>query len=252
MCVVMSKSLMELTDSQWEKVRKIVPDERRRKYALRLICEALFYVVKTGCQWRLLPPHYPPWQLVYYYFRKWKRDDTLLLLHDKLAEWVRQKKGKRAEPSCGIIDSQSVKTTSLGCEARGFDAGKKIKGRKRHLLTDTLGLLIAVVVHSAGVQDRDGARLLLERAKDRCLKVVFADEAYMGELEDFVYQTYRWVLLIVRKIKGVFSQPKRWVVERTFAWIGNDRRNSKDYERLTESSEAMIQLSMIKTMLKHF
>lgn len=248
----MYNSLLQLTDSQWEVVKKIVPDERRRKYSLRLIINALFYLVKTGCQWRMLPSTYPPWQLVYYYFRTWKRDGTVELLHDKLVEWVRLKKGKRAEPSAGIIDTQCAATTSVGGEQRGFDAFKKVKGRKRHILTDTLGLLISVVVHAASVQDRDGAKLLLGRAADRCLKVIFADEAYMGVLEDFVYQTYRWVLLIVRKITGVFNQPKRWVVERTFAWISNDRRNSKDYERLTESSEAIIQLSMIKVMLKQF
>ncbi|GAA4334320.1 IS5 family transposase [Flaviaesturariibacter amylovorans] len=248
----MLNSVCQLTDSQWEMVRKIVPDERRRKYSLRLVLEALFFLVKTGCQWRMLPPCFPPWQLVYYYFRKWKRDETLLLLHDKLAEWVRIKKGKRAEPSAAIIDAQSVKTTSVAGEARGFDAGKRVKGRKRHILTDTLGLLICVVVHSAGLQDRLAAPLVLERARDRLLKVIFADEGYMGVLIGFAQATYGWLLIIVSKIKGAFNQPKRWIVERTFAWISNDRRNSKDYERLTQSSETIIHLSMIKTMLKQF
>lgn len=149
----MSNSIYQLSDSQWEVVKKIVPDERRRRYALRLICEALFYLVKTGCQWRMLPPCFPPWQLVYYYFRKWKSDETILLLHDKLVEWVRLKKGKKPEPSAAILDAQSVKNTSVAGQATGFDAGKKVKGRKRHILTDTLGLLIGVVVHSAGEQD---------------------------------------------------------------------------------------------------
>jgi len=248
----MNNSLYQLTDSQWEVVKKIMPDERKRKYSLRLICEALLYVVKTGCQWRMLPPGFPPWQLVYYYFRKWKRDETILLLHDKLTERVRIKKGKKAEPSAAIMDAQSVKVTAIAGEEKGFDAGKKIKGRKRHILTDTLGLLICVVVHSAGVQDRAGAYLLLERAKDRCLKIIFSDEGYLGKLLNFVQQTYGWTLQIVTKISGVFNQPKRWIVERTFAWINNDRRNSKDYERLTESAEAIIQLSMIKLMLKQF
>jgi putative transposase len=248
----MNNSISQLTDSQWEMVSKIVPDGRRRKYSLRLICEALFYVVKTGCQWRMLPPCYPPWQLVYYYFRKWKKDETILLLHDKLVEWVRIKKGKSAEPSAAIMDAQSVKTTSVAGEARGFDAGKRVKGRKRHILTDTLGLLICVVVHSAGIQDRVGAHLLLHKAKDRCLKIIFADEGYLGQLLAYVQAVYGWVLQIVSKIQGRFNQPKRWIVERTFAWISNDRRNSKDYERLTESAEAIIQLSMIKTMLKQF
>ena len=248
----MHNSLYQLTDSQWEVVKKIMPAARKRKYSLRLICEALLYVVKTGCQWRMLPPCFPPWQLVYYYFREWKRDDTILLLHDKLTEWVRIKKGKKPEPSAAIMDSQSVKNTSVAGKESGFDAGKRIKGRKRHILTDTLGLLICVVVHSAGLQDRDGAPLLLEKARDRLLKIVFADQGYRGKLIDFVQQTYGWLLNIVVKITGVFNQPKRWIVERTFAWINNDRRNSKDYERLTESAEAIIQLSMIKRMLKQF
>lgn len=175
-----------------------------------------------------------------------------MLLHDKLAEWVRLKKGKRAEPSAAIMDSQSVRNTSVAGEEKGFDAGKRIKGRKRHILTDTLGLLICVVVHSAGVQDRNGAHLLLEKARDRLLKIIFADEGYSGKLIESVQQTYGWLLVIVTKISGVFNQPKRWIVERTFAWINNDRRNSKDYERLTESAEAIIHLSMIKRMLKQF
>ena len=175
-----------------------------------------------------------------------------MLLHDKLVEWIRLRKGKKAEPSAAIMDSQSVKHTSVAGQERGFDAGKKIKGRKRHILTDTLGLLLCVVVHSAGVQDRHGAGLLLEKAKDRLLKVIFADEGYSGKLLIFVQATYGWLLEIVTKISGVFNQPKRWIVERTFAWINNDRRNSKDYERLTESAEAIIQLSMIKRMLKQF
>ena len=248
----MLNSLCQLTDSQWEVVQKIIPDTRRRKHSLRLIINALLYVVKTGCQWRMLPPCFPPWQLVYYYFRKWKREETILLLHDKLAEWVRLKKGKRAEPSAAIMDSQSVRNTSVAGEEKGFDAGKRIKGRKRHILTDTLGLLICVVVHSAGVQDRNGAHLLLEKARDRLLKITFADEGYSGKLIESVQQTYGWLLVIVTKISGVFNQPKRWIVERTFAWINNDRRNSKDYERLTESAEAIIHLSMIKRMLKQF
>lgn len=248
----MLNSVYQLTDSQWEVVKKIVPDERRRKHSIRLIVNALLYVVKTGCQWRMLPPCFPKWQLVYYYFRKWKREDTILLLHDKLVECVRVKKGKRAEPSAAIMDSQSVKSTSVASEQRGFDGYKRIKGRKRHILTDTLGLLICVVVHAAGVPDRTGAYLLLHKAKDRLLKVIFADEGYLGKLVEHTQAAYGWVLHIVHKIKGRFNQPKRWIVERTFAWIINDRRNSKDYERLTESAEAFIQLSMIKTMLKQF
>lgn len=248
----MLSSVYQLTDSQWEVVQKIIPDKRRRKQSLRLIVNALLYVVKTGCQWRMLPPCFPKWQLVYYYFRKWKGDDTILLLHDKLVEWVRIKRGKRAEPSVAIMDSQSVKSSSTAGEARGFDGYKKIQGRKRHILTDTFGLLICVVVHSAGVPDRTGAYLLLHKAKDRLLKVIFCDEGYLGKLVEHAQKFYGWVLQIVHKIQGRFNQPKRWIVERTFAWITNDRRNSKDYERLAESAEAFIQLSMIKTMLKQF
>lgn len=133
----MLNSVFQLTDSQWEVVQKIIPDTRRRKHSLRLIVNALLYVVKTGCQWRMLPPCFPKWQLVYYYFRKWKREETILLLHDKLTEWVRVKKGKRAEPTAAIMDSQSVKNTSVAGEEKGFDAGKRIKGRKSGTFSPT-------------------------------------------------------------------------------------------------------------------
>jgi putative transposase len=219
-----------LTDSQWEVVQKIIPDTRKRKHSLRLIINALLYVVKTGCQWRMLPLDFADWRLVYYYFRRWRRDGTIELLHDLLSEKQRIQRGKRPEPSTGILDSQSVKSTAESYMSSGFDAAKRTKGRKRHLLVDTLGFIIAVVVHSAGVQDRDGARLVLKKAGDRLLKVVFADSAYYAKaLLMWIEQRYKRNLVIVKKILPFNIQPKRWIVERTFAWISNDRRNSKDY-----------------------
>jgi putative transposase len=244
----------DLTNSQWELVQKIIPDGRKRKYSLRHIINALLYVVKTGCQWRMLPLEFPSYKLVHYYFTKWKKDGTIELLHDKLMEKRRIKKGKRAEPSAGILDSQSVKSTAVSSHCSGFDMAKKVKGRKRHLLVDTLGFVICVVVHNAAIQDRDGAMLVFKQAYDRLLKVVFADAAYWAnKLNEWVKQNCKWMLIIIRKCKAKFEpQPKRWIVERTFAWINNDRRNAKDYERYTDSAEMMIYLSMTKLMLKYY
>lgn len=243
----------DLTDSQWEVVQKIIPDTRRRKHSIRIIFNALFYVVKTGCQWRMLPSDMPSWKLVHYYFRKWTQDGTIELLHDQLAAQKRIKARKRAEPTAAIIDAQSVKTTAVSSRHSGFDAGKKVKGRKRHLLVDTLGLIICCVVHSAGIQDRDGAKILLRAARDRLLKVVWADSGYWShKLINWVKERLGWPLKIVHKEQKQFKvSARRWIVERTFGWLSNDRRLSKDYERLTHSSEAYIYLAMTKLMIKH-
>jgi len=244
-----------LSDSQWQRIEKFFDMQRKRKYELRAIVNAIFYVVKSGCQWRMLPSDFASWQLVYYYYRKWKINGLIELIHDELVRIVRRNKGREQSPSVGIIDSQSVKGTSAAGEHRGYDAGKKVTGRKRHIIVDTLGLVLGVIVHSASVQDRDGAMSVIELLRFRFSRMVkiFADGGYAGKLIDQVAEKFGWVLEIVHKKESGFKVlPKRWIVERTFAWINNDRRNSKDYERLIESSETMIRLSMIRCMLKNF
>lgn len=244
----------DLSDSQYAICLKIVPLDRKRKYSLRAIFNAIFYVLRTGCQWRLLPHDFPPYLIVHYYFRKWTKDGTFQHLHDKLAEMIRVKLGKNPEPTAAIMDAQSVKTTAESSHHSGYDAGKKTKGRKRHVLVDTLGLLICCLVHSAGMQDRDGAKLLLCKARDRWFRMIWADSGYWSnKLIQWVADRLHRLLSIVKRTSATFVvEHKRWIVERTFAWICQDRRNSKDYERITTSSESFIYLSMVRVMLKHY
>jgi putative transposase len=248
----------DISDEQWGVLAPLIPPAlpggRPRKTNMREVVNALFYVNRTGCQWRALPHDLPPWKTCYNYFRDWAADGTLQRLHDTLREQVRVAAGKEPTPSAAIIDSQSVKTTEVGGE-RGFDGGKKVNGRKRHLVVDTLGLLLAVVVTSAALQDADGAKLVLvgfTATRFPRLRKIWADSAYHREiLWSWVVQGAKWVIEVVQRAgKGWVLEPKRWIVERTFAWLGRYRRHSKDYERLTDSSEAMIHLSMIQLMLK--
>lgn len=243
----------DLSDSQWQVIEPYLKDKRKRKYSYRVLLSAIFYLVKTGCQWRMLPHDFPRWQTVYFYFSRWKRDGTLEQIQQVLVEQQRRKAGRQSEPTVGILDAQSTKTTMVAGEQRGFDAGKKVKGRKRHIIVDTLGLVLAVVIQSAAVQDRNGADEVIEWMK-RCwqnVKVVFADGGYSGKLVERVKKAFDIDVQIVEKTaSGAFAVlPKRWIVERTFAWLDSNRRNSKDYERLTETSQAMIYLSAIRLML---
>lgn len=246
----------DLSDSQWQVIKTYVSDNRKRKHSLRHVFNAIVYLVKTGCQWRMLPSNFPKWQLVYFYFRQWKRNGTLEQIQLCLTEKVRQKAARKAEPTVGIIDSQSVKTTLVAGEATGFDAGKKVKGRKRHIVVDSLGLVLMVVIHSAGVQDRDGAVEVLKKLRKLWCGIVkvFADAGYAGQLIAKVKLMLGYELEIVKRseLHTFKVLPWRWIVERTFAWLDTNRRNSKDYERLTESSQAMIHLSAIRIMLKKF
>ena len=245
-----------VTDSQWQVIEKFLDAGRKRKYELREIINAVLYLVKTGCQWRMLPKDFPGWQLVYYYFSKWNGDGTIEQIHESLVEKIRVKAGKKEEPTAGIIDAQSIRTTCVSSHSSGFDAGKKIKGRKRHIVVDTLGLILCTVVHSAAIQDRDGAKMVLAMLKERWKKIIkiIADGGYRGLLIEYAKQTFGYTLEIIKRdeLHQFKVLPKRWIVERTFAWLDTNRRNSKDYERLTENSQAMIQLASIRINLKRF
>jgi putative transposase len=221
---------------------------------MRLVMNAILYIVVTGCQWRNLPNDFPNPKSVYYHYRKWCRDGTWYHLNRQLGYLERRRVGRLPRPSAGIIDSQSVKTTDVG-GVSGYDGNKRLNGRKRHILVDTLGNLLAVSVSAASEQDRAGAIQLLTQMEPltvtRLLKI-WADKGYQGDWATSLYQKWRIHLDIVRRQagqKGFVVLPRRWVVERTFAWFGKHRRLSKDYERCTTSSEGMIYLASIRILL---
>ena len=244
-----------LTDSEWEIITLIHSDNRQRKHPLREHWNAIFYIVKTGCQWRFLPKEFAPWQTVYYYYRQWRDRGLIEEVHNALRVQVRQKAGRDASVSAAIADAQSIKTTHDGPD-RGFDGGKRVKGRKRHIIVDTLGLLLAVIVTAANVQDKRGLPLLLALVRDRFerLTIIFVDGGYNSQpLSDWVRKTLKCVLEVVPRPAaqtGFQVLPKRWIVERTFGWFNSYRRLSKDYEYRTDTSETMIYLAMIRLMLK--
>jgi putative transposase len=242
----------DLADYQWSKIVNFFT-VRKRKHPLRSIFNGLLYITKTGCQWRMLPKEYPKWQLVYYYFRKWTSEGLIEEIHKFLVGFCRKQKKKEESPSLGLIDSQSVKTSSMTLE-KGYDGGKKIQGRKRHIVTDTLGFIMAVVIHSAEIQDREGAKLVIEQLRYDYprLKKILADGGYTGQLIEWVMKGFGWTLEIVHKLAGISGfnvLPKRWVVERTFGWFNFNRRLTKDYEMNVECSTAFIHLTMIRIML---
>jgi putative transposase len=244
-----------LTDSQYDTILRIIGDKRKRQNSLRAIIDAMFYLLKTGCQWRMLPSDFPKWELVYYYFHKWSRDGTLEEINDVLRNRLRKKRGRKVSPSVGIIDSQSVKTTRVGGEKRGVDGGKHIKGRKRHIVTDTQGFLLAVSVHAANEHDSKAGFEVLEQLKWRFgrMKKIYADGGYRGELVDKVKHELGYdmeITLRSDKSSNFKPLPKRWVVERSFSWFENFRRLAKDFERTCCAAENMIYLAFIALMIK--
>lgn len=264
----------DLSEREWVILAPLLPlskpGGRPRTVDLRRILNGIFHVLRSGCQWRLLPHEYGPWSTVYGYWRAWRLDGTWERVHARLHEQLRRQGGRQSTPSAAIIDSQSVKTTERG-GPHGYDGGKKVNGRKRHLLVDTLGLLLTVVVHPANMQDREGAKLVLADLLQRFprLQHLWADQGYSGTLRDWIAGELGWTVEIVERsprrgfvitadhqfqrvrVPAIFEPlPRRWVVERTIAWIGRNRRMSKDYEFLPATSEAWVYLSMVRLMLK--
>ena len=248
----------DLTDSEWQHIDYCFPKPSRRgrprKHSFRELLNGIFYIVKTGAQWRNLPKDFSPWRTAYHYFRLWKNNGLWIAIHTHLREHLRLVEERERHPSAAIIDSQSVKSTETSDE-RGYDAGKKINGRKRHLLVDTLGLVLLVMVLPANIQDRDGARQMLAAffggKAYRRVQHIWADGGYAGTLVKRARELWRCTVQIVKRSElHVFKVlPRRWVVERTFGWLGRSRRLNRDYERQAKTGEIMIYLAMIRLML---
>jgi putative transposase len=255
----------DLTDEEWDYIKALVPAPksgkgkrgRPPKLDRRAMVNGIFYIVRSGCAWRLLPIEYGPWQTVYGYFRTWSQDWTWQFIHDTLRDCVRKSEGRKVAPTAAIIDSQSVKVPDQAGE-RGYDAGKKVPGRKRHLAVDSLGMILAIIITSAAVQDRDAAKVLITLLLSmyRRVQVIWADGGYLGKLVQWVKRLRPFGKLrleIVRRcdhVKGFKVLPKRWIVERTFGWLTKSRRLCRDYEVRLDHSEAMIRICMIRLMLK--
>ena len=251
----------DLTDAQWELIAPHLPAQvagrrgRPRVWPLRRIVEAILYLDRAGCAWRYLPSDFPPWKTVYGYFAAWRDDGTLTRLHDALRAQVRQAAGRDAGPTAAVIDSRSARAADTVPRAsRGWDNAKKVNGRKRHIAVDTMGLLLAVVITAANVQDRDGARPLLWNLHRACrtVRLVWAGAGYnAGKLAAWAAALKITVQVVARREQHVFEVlPRRWVVERTFAWISKHRRTVRDYEQLPASHEAMILRAMIALMTR--
>lgn len=263
----------DLTDKEWAILGPFITPGRQagrpHMFELRRIVDAVFYVLRTGCQWRALPHDLPPWTAVFYHYAKWRSRGTWERINAALRERHRVTQGRAAQPTAAIIDSQSARTTEAG-GPRGHDGGKKVSGRKRHILVDTQGNLLKARVHPAGVHDRRGAEALLVGLDAEFPRIarVWADSAYQG-LKAWLAATLGWTLTISKHwwtgLQGVWVAPgqqppeiprgfhvlkRRWIVERTFAWIGRNRRMSRDYERLIETGEMLVYASMARVTLR--
>jgi putative transposase len=249
-----------LTDEQWNVIRDCIPEPvwlpnlQEPRHDRRRLVDGILYVMRTGCQWRALPNDFPPWKTVFNYYAKWNKDGTLQRVHDRLRDSIRTAEGRSTSPTLGILDSQSAKTTEVALD-RGFDAGKKVKSRKRHVLVDVLGLVLCVLVTSASIQDRDGAVPVLRSAAASypTLKKVLVDGAYTGDrIASTSAQTNIEVEMVKRSdvAKGFVPVHKRWIGERTFGWLGRWRRTSKDYERYASTEECVIRWSMVGLMVR--
>lgn len=252
-----------LTRDQYEFFSELIPEPkpggRPREVDMWSVLNAIFYVLVEGVRWRALPGDFPPWQTVYTYFRNWRKDGTWVKIHDSLREWTRIEQERHPSPSEAIIDSQSVKSAAMVSQSVGYDAGKRIKGRKRFMTVDTLGLVLRVLVTAASVGEREGGKQVLKRVNQMGKKVsrlttIWVDGGFDGApFMQWVMDLYLWIVQVVlrpKEHKGFVLLPKRWVVERTLGWLMGCRRLVRDYELLPETSETFIYLAMIRIMLR--